>query len=129
MVIDSSVIAAILFDEPEREQLAAAIDAAPERLLSAATLVETTMVVEGRKGRQAEGVVEAFIEDGEIDLVPVTIEHARLACAAFRTFGKGRHPAQLNLGDCFSYALAKATGQTILFKGDDFRQTDLDSAI
>jgi ribonuclease VapC len=68
MVIDSSVIAAILFDEPEREQLAAAIDAAPERLLSAATLVETTMVVEGRKGRQAEGVVEAFIEDGEIDL-------------------------------------------------------------
>jgi ribonuclease VapC len=125
MVIDTSAIVAILFDEPERPQFAAAIDAAALRLLSAATLVEATLVVEGRKGRRAEGMVDRFVEDAEIEVLPVTIEHAQLACQAFRAFGKGRHAAGLNLGDCFAYALAKACDEALLFKGDDFPKTDI----
>ena len=125
MVIDTSAIVAILFDEPERPQFAAAIDAAALRLLSAATLVEATLVVEGRKGRRAEGMVDRFVEDAEIEVLPVTIEHAQLACEAFRAFGKGRHAAGLNLGDCFAYALAKASDEALLFKGDDFPKTDI----
>jgi ribonuclease VapC len=125
MVIDTSAIVAILFDEPERPQFAAAIDAAALRLLSAATLVEATLVVEGRKGRRAEGMVDRFVEDAEIEVLPVTIENAQLACEAFRTFGKGRHAAGLNLGDCFAYALAKASDEALLFKGDDFPKTDI----
>lgn len=129
MVIDASAVIAILFDELERSLFAAAIDAAPLRLLSAVTFVETTLVVEGRKGRRAERMVERFVEEGEIEVLPVTIEHAQLACEAFRTFGKGRHPAGLNLGDCFAYALAKATGESLLFKGDDFARTDIVRAL
>lgn len=125
MVIDASAIVAILFDEPERARFAAATDAAALRLLSAVTFVEATLVVEGRKGRRAERMVDRFVEDGEIELLPVTIEHAQLACEAFRAFGKGRHPAGLNLGDCIAYALAKASGEPLLFKGDDFAQTDV----
>ena len=125
MVIDASAIVAILFDEPERARFAAAIDASALRLLSAVTFVETTLVVEGRKGRQAERMVDRFVEDGDIEVLPVTIEHAQLASAAFRAFGKGRHAAGLNLGDCFAYALAKASGEPLLFKGDDFAKTDI----
>jgi ribonuclease VapC len=125
MVIDASAIVAILFDEPERARFAAAIDAAAPRLLSAVTFVEATLVVEGRKGPSAERMIDRFVEDGEIEVVPVAIEHAQLACAAFRAFGKRRHPANLNLGDCFAYALAKATGEPLLFKGDDFSRTDI----
>ncbi len=125
MVIDASAIVAILFDEPDRARFAAAIDAATSRLLSVVTFVEATIVVEGRKGRPAERMVERFVEDGEIELIPVTVEHAQLACKAFRAFGKGRHAAGLNFGDCFSYALAKATGESLLFKGGDFPVTDI----
>jgi ribonuclease VapC len=125
MVIDAPAIVAILFDEPERARFAAAIDAAAPRLLSAVTFVEATLVVEGRKGPSAERMIDSFVEDGEIEVVPVAIEHVQLACAAFRAFGKRRHPANLNLGDCFAYALAKATGEPLLFKGDDFSKTDI----
>ena len=125
MVIDASAIVAILFDEPERARFAAAIDAAALRLLSGVTFVEATLVVEGRKGRRAERMVDRFVEEGEIEVFPVTVEHAQLACEAFRAFGKGRHPAGLNLGDCFAYALAKATSEPLLFKGDDFLKTDI----
>lgn len=129
MVIDTSAIAAILFDEPDRAVFVAAIDTAAVRLVSTASLVEATLVVEGRKGPRAAGLVDRFVEDGEIELVPVTTEHARLACGAFRAYGRGRHAAALNLGDCFAYALAKATGEPLLFKGEDFARTDLSSAI
>jgi ribonuclease VapC len=128
MVIDTSVIVAILFDEPERERFAAAIEAAAVRLVSAVSLVEATMVVEGRKGASAERMVDRFVEEGEVEIVPVSVAQARLACEAFRAYGKRRHPASLNLGDCFAYALAKATGEPLLFKGDDFSRTDLPSA-
>ena len=125
MVIDTSAIIAILFEEPERARFAASIEGAAVRLLSAATFVEATFVVEGRKGRPAERMVDRFVEEGEIEVLPVTIEHAQLACAAFRSFGKGRHAAGLNLGDYFAYALAKASGEPLLFKGDDFSKTDI----
>lgn len=127
MVIDTSVIVAILFDEPERARFAAVIEAAPVRLVSAASFLEATMVVEGRKGRSGERMVDRFVEEGEVEIVPVSGAQARLACEAFRAYGKRRHPASLNLGDCFAYALAKATGEPLLFKGDDFSQTDLPS--
>ena len=104
MVVDTSAIAAILFDEPHSAGMIEAMEAAPIRLLSVASLVEATLVVEGRKGPQAQG------------------------CEAFRTYGKGRHAAGLNLGDCFAYALAKATGEPLLFKRDDFTRTDIAAA-
>jgi ribonuclease VapC len=125
MVIDASAIIAILFDEPERARFAAAMEAAALRLLSAVTLVEATMVVEGRKGPRAVRLVDRFVEEGEVEVLPVTIEQAELACGAFRAFGKSRHAAGLNLGDCFAYALAKASGEPLLFKGNDFAQTDV----
>jgi ribonuclease VapC len=125
MVIDASAIIAILFDEPERVRFAAAMEAAALRLLSAVTLVETTMVVECRKGPRAVRLVDRFVEEGEVEVLPVTIEQAQLACGAFRAFGKGRHAAGLNLGDCFAYALAKASGEPLLFKGNDFAKTDV----
>jgi uncharacterized protein with PIN domain len=82
----------------------------------------------GRKGLQAQGLVERFVEESELELVPVATEHAWLACEAFRTYGRGRHPAGLNFGDCFAYALAKATREPLLFKGDDFSHTDIATA-
>lgn len=129
MVIDTSAIVAILFDEPDRDCLIGAVDAAAVRLVSTASLVEATLVVEGRKGPRAEGMVERFVDDGEVEFVPVTPEQSRLACRAFRSYGRGRHPAGLNLGDCFAYALAKATGEPLLYKGDDFARTDLASVL
>lgn len=129
MVIDTSAIAAILFDEPERARFVHAIDGSAVRLLSAASLVEATLVVEGRKGPRAERLVDRFVEDGEIEVVPLTVEQAALACEAFRKYGRGQHAAALNLGDCFTYALAKATGERLLFKGDDFARTDLVSVL
>jgi ribonuclease VapC len=128
MVVDTSAIAAILFDEPDAVRMIKTIEAAPIRLLSVASLVEATLVVEGRKGPGAEGIVERFVEESEIELVPIAIEHAWLACEAFRTYGRGRHPAGLNFGDCFAYALAKATAEPLLFKGDDFGRTDIAAA-
>lgn len=128
MVVDTSAIATILFEERESELMIRAIESAPLRSLSAVSVVEATLVVEGRKGPDAEGAIEGFIEEAEIEVVPVAVAHARLACEASRRYGKGSHPAGLNLGDCLAYALAEATGEPLLFKGDDFARTDLASA-
>jgi ribonuclease VapC len=128
MVVDTSAIAAILFEEPEAAGMIEALEAAPIRLLSVVSLVEATLVVEGRKGLGAGGLVDRLVDESEIELVPVAIEHARLACEAFRAYGRGRHPAGLNFGDCFAYALAKATGEPLLFQGDDFSRTDVAAA-
>ena len=128
MVIDTSAVMAVLLDEPERGRFTALIGAATPRRMSAVTLVEATMVFEGRKGPAGAGRVDRFVEDGEIEVVPVSVDQARLAQEAFRRFGKGRHPAGLNLGDVFAYALARATGEPLLFKGDDFARTDIAKA-
>jgi ribonuclease VapC len=125
VVVDTSAIVAILQDEPEQERFAALIEADSVRLLSAVTRVELTCVVEGRKAEIGRQAIEQFLARADFDLVSVTPEHAEIACEAFRRYGKGRHPAALNIGDCFAYALAKATGQPLLYKGDDFARTDV----
>lgn len=128
-VLDTSAIVAILFDEPEQVQFSQQIERTSLRLISAVTRVELSCVVEGRKGIAGRGVVEQFFALTKVETVAVTAEQAEIAIGAFRRFGRGRHPARLNLGDCFSYALAKATDQPLLFKGDDFSQTDIRAAV
>ena len=128
MVLDTSAIVAILLDEPERGAFDRRIEDDPIRLVSAASRVEATLVIEGRKGEAGRERLERFFRLTGAEIMPVTPEQAELACAAFRRYGKSRHPAGLNLGDVFAYALAKTTGEPLLFKGDDFAQTDIASA-
>lgn len=127
MVIDTSALIALLELEPEAARIAAAIEADPVRLLSAATLVETSIVLETRRGEAAVRELDLAIARGGFTVEAVTSGQAEVARQAWRRFGKGRHPAGLNYGDCFSYALARATGEALLFKGDDFAQTDVTS--
>jgi len=127
MVIDTSAIVAILLREPEVEAFAALIEAAPSRLLSAASLLEATMVIEARKGAEGGRDLDLLIYRGEIEIVAVDREQAEVARVAWRRFGKGRHPAALNYGDCFAYALAKVSGAPLLFKGGDFSLTDIET--
>jgi ribonuclease VapC len=129
MVIDTSAVVAILFGEVDRVQFATAIERASTRLMSAVTRVELSFVVEGRKRDAGRRLLERFLSMTGAQIVAVTPEQALLAMDAFRTYGKGRHPAGLNIGDCFPYALARATGEPLLFKGDDFSATDVRSAL
>jgi len=105
-----------------------AIKSADRRAASAATLVEAGIVAEARSGEQGARDLDAAVARMRIEVVPLTPGHATHARRAFRRFGKGRHPAQLNFGDCMAYALAKATGEPLLFKGDDFSKTDIEAA-
>jgi len=125
MVIDTSALVAILLNEPERRAFNQQIEADDVRLLSAGTFVETSIVIESRKGLRARAELDLFLVTANIEIVPVSAEHAEIARDAYRTYGKGKHPAGLNFGDCFAYALAKATGEPLLFKGNDFSQTDI----
>lgn len=125
MVLDTSVILAILFDEPERHAFNRLVVGDPVRLLSAVNRVEAAIVVEARKGAAGRTALDRFLAAAEIEIASVTSEQAELACEGFRRYGRGRHPAGLNLGDAFAYALSKATGEPLLFKGGDFAQTDV----
>lgn len=125
MVIDTSAILAILLDEPERRAFNEAIEAAESRMISAATFVEASIVIESRFGAEGIRDLDLFIERAGIDLAPVDAEQAQVARRAFSRFGKGRHRAGLNYGDCFAYALATVLGEPLLYKGDDFGQTDV----
>jgi len=125
MVIDTSALAAIFFHEPERDAFRDAIVAASSRLISAATLLEAGMVIEGRRGGGAGREFDLFIVRTLIKIVPIDAELADLARSAWRKYGKGRHPAGLNFSDCFSYALAKSSGEPLLAKGGDFARTDV----
>jgi ribonuclease VapC len=125
MVIDTSALLAILQDEPERRRFNEWIEAADSRAVSVATLVEVSIVLESRYGAEGPRDLDSFLERAGIELHPVDLEQARLARAAFARFGKGRHPASLNYGDCFSYALARVLEEPLLFKGDDFSKTDV----
>jgi ribonuclease VapC len=129
MVVDTSALVAILFREPDAERFARALGAAPVRLLSAVTRVELSCVIEGRKGETGRADVELLLRDGGFEVVSVTPHQAEIAVDAFRRFGRGRHRARLNIGDCFSYALAVATDHALLFKGDDFSHTDIRAAL
>ncbi len=124
MVIDTSALAAILFGEPERRAFNERIEAHQTRLISAGTLLEAAFVVEGRSGEAAGRELDLFLHRAGFQVVPFDAEQAEVARAAFRRFGKGRHPAGLNFGDCFAYALATITGEPLLFKGEDFARTD-----
>ncbi len=128
MVIDTSAIVAILNREPEADAMIKAIGTAEVRLIAAASILETSIVIEHRFGEVGGRELDLFLHRANIDTISVTAEHIDIARYAFRQFGKGRgHPAQLNFGDCFAYALAKATQEALLFKGRDFSQTDINT--
>jgi ribonuclease VapC len=125
MVIDTSAVLAILQDEPERRAFNEAIEAADSRSLSVASFVELSIVIEARFGAEGVGHLDRLLERAGVKVVPVDLEQGRLARQAFSRFGKGRHEAGLNFGNCFSYALAQVLGEPLLFKGEDFSRTDV----
>ncbi|MCC6806578.1 MAG: type II toxin-antitoxin system VapC family toxin [Deltaproteobacteria bacterium] len=129
MVIDTSALIAILCNEPERRQFNELIEAARERALSAASFVEISLVAESRWGPASLGDVDLLLARASIEIVEVDTAQAMLCRRAFTRYGKGRHPAGLNFGDCFSYALARHRDEPLLFKGKDFAQTDISSAV
>ena len=128
MIVDTSAIIAILFNEDDAEIYAKAITRAESCRISAATFVEAAIVVETQTKSNGGRQLDAFIRRAGIAVEPVTEEQAHIARQAFIDFGSGRHPAGLNYGDCFSYALSKATREPLLFKGKDFTKTDLTAA-
>jgi ribonuclease VapC len=125
MVLDTSALLAILFDEPERRAFTEAIEAAETRLLSVASFLEASMILESRHGAEGVRALDRLVAAAQVAMVPVDLEQAQAAREAFRQFGKGRHQAGLNFGDCFSYALAKCRAQSLLYKGGDFSLTDV----
>lgn len=125
MVIDTSALVAILFDEPEAPAIELKIEADPVRLISAGSLLEAALVVEGRYGPTGGRELDLLLHKARIEVVAFDNDQAEVARQAFRAYGKGHHPAGLNYGDCFSYALAKVSGEPLLFKGDDFDATDI----
>jgi ribonuclease VapC len=127
MVIDSSAIIAVLLNEANATQIAEAIDSGSQRLLSAASLLEASIVIESRKGEAAGRELDLLIYRAAIEVVAVDQDQAEIARIAWRRYGKGRHPAGLNYGDCFSYALARSRGLPLLFQGEDFSRTDIDA--
>lgn len=130
MIIDTSAIVAILRDEPEAMSCAQAIAAAKSRRVSAANYFEAAAVIDGSRNPIASRRFDELFQEAALRIEPVTEVQARIAREAYRDFGKGSgHEAALNFGDCFAYALAKAMGEPILFKGNDFRHTDLESVL
>ena len=129
MIVDTSALLAILHHEAEGEIFAEALAQAASRRISAGTLLEAAIVVDARGDAIARRRLDELITASRIIVEPVTAEHVQIGRAAHRDFGKGSgHPAQLNFGDCFAYALAKTTGEPLLFKGNDFIHTGLRSA-
>ena len=129
MIIDTSAVLAILFAEDDAATYASAIAGAEVRLMSAANYLEAGVVIDNQVNGNGGRQFDAFIARADIAVEAVTREHAAIARQAYLDFGKGNHPARLNFGDCFAYALAKATGLPLLFKGEDFTKTDLTSAL
>ena len=128
MIVDSSAVLAILFDEPDSRRHAEAIMQASPCRMSVANALEATMVLESRGGHAPGHELDALLRRSGIELEPVTVRHLEIARAAWRRYGKGNHPAALNFGDCFAYALAKTEGEPLLFKGEDFSRTDIEAA-
>ena len=125
MVLDTSAILAILLNEPERRHFNELIEADGMRLISAATFLEASLVIESRQGPAAGRELDLLLHRAQVSIVPVDAEQAEIARVAWRKFGKGRHTAGLNFGDCFSYALARVSGEPLLAKGADFAKTDI----
>jgi ribonuclease VapC len=129
MIVDTSAVLAILFNESDAETYARAISEADSRRISAANFVEAAILVEAQTRESGSRQFDAFFRRAGIVIEPVTEEQAHAARQAYADFGKGRHAAGLNFGDCFAYALAKVTGEPLLFKGGDFRKTDVIAAV
>ncbi len=128
MIVDSSAVLTILFGEEEAAQYDRAMTEASLCRMSVVNFLEAAMVLESRIGDAGGRNLDAFIAETPIELAPVTVEHAYAARRAWRRYGKGNHPAGLNFGDCFAYALAETTGEPLLFKGGDFALTDVEDA-
>jgi len=126
MVIDTSAVLAIFLAEPERKEFLDRILQAETRLISAASVLETGIVLETRKGEAAGREFDLFVVRTNLEVVPVDSDQVEIARSAWRKYGKGRHPAALNFGDCFAYALAKFSAEPLLAKGTDFSQTDIE---
>ena len=130
MIIDTSALIAILRDEPEAAACATAIETAPHRRISAANFVEAAIVIDGSRDPVASRRFDDLVKEAQLVIEPVTEAQAKIAREAYRDFGRGSgHPARLNFGDCFAYALARATGESLLFKGKDFSHTDIAPAL
>lgn len=130
MIIDASALVAILRDEPDASVYARAIEAASRRRVCAVNFVEAALVIDGSRDPIASRRFDELFTAAQLVIEPVTVEQARLARETYRDFGKGSgHPARLNFGDCFAYALAKVANEPLLYKGDDFSRTDLQSAL
>jgi ribonuclease VapC len=125
MVVDTSALLAVLQDEAERRVFNEAMEAADSVAMSVASFVETSIVIEARHGADGLRALDRFVDRAGIVIAGVDLEQGKVARDAFSRFGKGRHPAGLNFGDCFAYALAKVLGEPLLFKGEDFAQTDV----
>ena len=128
MVVDSSAIIAIALDESDADEFETRILTTANRAMSVVSLVEASVVMRMRRGASGLARMDTYLAELGIRFEPVTLQQAILARTAYETYGKGVHPAKLNLGDCFSYALAKTLGEPLLFKGDDFSQTDITPA-
>jgi len=130
MVIDISALIALLLGEPETADFVAAVAATPNRLISGPTYLETAVVMHVRSELEAQEKLDRLLSELSAEIVPFFYDHAGLALAAYRRYGKGSgHPAGLNFGDCFTHALAKLRDEPVLFKGNDFSRTDLRIAV
>jgi ribonuclease VapC len=129
MVVDTSALTVVLFREPERDTFLTALTLSPSRFLSAVSFPEVSLVIAGRKGAALLSDFDALLAELNVEIVPFGIQKARLARDAFVRFGKGRHRAAPQFGDCASYTLAKARSLPLLYKGNDFRETDIPSAL
>jgi ribonuclease VapC len=125
IIVDSSVVVAVMRREADAADWLSVLDSAPKASMSVVSYVETNMVIAGRRADAAQSDVDTLLKALHVDVVPVTLDQGAVAVAAFMTYGKGRHRAKLNLSDCFAYALAKSRDLPLLFKGDDFSQTDI----
>jgi ribonuclease VapC len=125
VILDSSAVVAILLGEPRRERLLAELDKSPLLAIGAPTLFESAVVLSSRIRRDARLLIAEFMRNAGVEVIPFTDEHYEVAINAFLRYGKGRHPAALNFGDCLSYAVARLSGLPLLYVGDDFSRTDL----
>ena len=129
MIVDTSAVLSVLLDDPHASRILEAIVDAPALRMSAANWFEVAMIVEERGGRLASLRLDEFFRTAGIEVAPVTVEQAAAARNAWRYFGRHKHSARLDFGDCFAYALAKTTGEQLLFTGDDFARTDIEPAL
>jgi len=129
MVVDTSAVMAILLGEPETESFAKLLADTPKKMICAFNALECAIIIEAKKGEAGGRELDLLFHRARIEIIPFNSDQVELALAAWRKFGKGNHPGGLNIGDCCAYALAKYAGEPLLFKGNDFKQTDIESGL